>query len=138
MAELDEIIARLFSAAVDLAGQKIALEEGKPLKPIRRALNRCAEEHKRYCGAEVKQAVKIIEPEPTAGPAFPILSWCTRQAGFACLPRLPVLIRRVGIPDIRPVLLGVMRLRTKDGKHLNGSPKAYLDAGRLTAAAFHS
>ena len=64
MAELDGIIARLFSAAVDLAGQKIALEEGKPLRPIRRALNHCAEEHKRYCGAEVRQAVKIIEPEP--------------------------------------------------------------------------
>ncbi len=64
MAELDGIIARLFSAAVDLAAQKIALEEGKPLRPIRRALNHCAEEHKRYCGVEVRQAVKIIEPEP--------------------------------------------------------------------------
>ena len=31
MAELDGIIARLFSAAVDLAEQKIALDEGKPL-----------------------------------------------------------------------------------------------------------
>ena len=64
MAELDGIIARLFSAAVDLAEQKIALREGKPLRPIRRALNHCAEEHKRYCGAEVRQAVEIIEPEP--------------------------------------------------------------------------
>ena len=64
MAELDGIIARLFSAAVDLAEQKIALREGKPLRPIRRALNHCAEEHKRYCGGEVRQAVKIIEPEP--------------------------------------------------------------------------
>ncbi len=64
MAELDGIIARLFSAAVDLAEQKIALDEGKPLEPIRRALNHCAEEHKRYCGAEVRQAVNIIEPEP--------------------------------------------------------------------------
>ena len=65
MAELDGIIARLFSAAVDLARQKIALDEGKSLKPIRCALSRCAEEHKQYCGAEVEQAVKIIERSNT-------------------------------------------------------------------------
>ncbi len=65
MAELDGIIARLFSAAVDLAEQKIALDEGKPLKPIRCALNRYADEDKRYCGAEVEQTVKIIERSNT-------------------------------------------------------------------------
>ena len=65
IAELDGIIARLFGAAVDLAKQKIALDEGKPLRPIRCSLNRCAEEHKQYCGAEVKRAVKIIEPTIT-------------------------------------------------------------------------
>ncbi len=64
IAELDGIIARLFGAAVDLARQKIALDEGKPLRPIRCSLHRCAEEHKRYCGAEVEQAVKIIERKP--------------------------------------------------------------------------
>ncbi len=64
--ELDAIMAQIMRPVMELAGQRIALEEGKPLGPIRCALNRYAEEHEqRYCGAEVKQAVKIIERNPT-------------------------------------------------------------------------
>ena len=64
IAELDTIMVGLFQASMALAGQRIALDEGKPLESIRSALNDCVEEHKQYCGAEVRRAVKIIEPEP--------------------------------------------------------------------------
>ena len=62
IAELDTIMVGLFQASMALAGQRIALDEGKPLGSIRSALNDYAEEHKQYCGAEVRRAVKIIEP----------------------------------------------------------------------------
>ena len=64
--ELDAIMARIMAPIMDLAGQRIALEKGKPLGPIRRALNDYVGEYnKQYFGAEVRQAVKIIERETT-------------------------------------------------------------------------